>query len=51
MAKSKLSKEERDILKDFDDDVLESSLTKKRKKIYAQAAETTFKKDKSNKYK
>lgn len=46
MAKSKFSKEERDILKDFEDDLLESSLTKKRKNVFKQAAETIFKKDK-----
>lgn len=46
MTKPKLSKEERDILSDFEDDSLESSITKKRKKSFAQAAEATFKKDK-----
>ena len=46
MSKPKLSKEERDILHDFDDDSLESSMTKKRKKSFAQAADATFKKDK-----
>ena len=48
MSKPKLSKEEREILHDFDDDSLESSMTKKRKKSFAQAAEATFKKDKKN---
>ena len=46
MSKPKLNKEERDILNDFEDDSLESSITKKRKQSFEQAAEATFKKDK-----
>jgi predicted DNA binding CopG/RHH family protein len=46
MSKVKLTKEERDILKDFEAGEFKSVLTPKRKKTVQAAAEETFKKDK-----
>ena len=46
MSDSKLSKEEKQILKDFEAGEFKSVLTAKRKKMLQAAAEETFKKDK-----
>jgi len=46
MSKPKLSKEEKEILKDFEAGEFESVLTPRRKKMLQAAAEETFKKDK-----
>ncbi|HHJ39270.1 MAG: hypothetical protein AXA67_12090 [Methylothermaceae bacteria B42] len=46
MSKTKLSKEEKEILKDFEAGEFESVLTDKRKKKIQAIAEATFKKDK-----
>ncbi len=46
MSKVKLTKEEREILKDFEAGEFKSVLTPKRKKAVQAAAEETFKKDK-----
>lgn len=46
MAKTKLNKEERDILNEFESGELKSSLTAKRRTALAHMAEATFKKDK-----
>ena len=46
MSKLKLSKEEKEILKDFEAGEFKSVLTPKRKKAIQAAAEETFKKDK-----
>jgi predicted DNA binding CopG/RHH family protein len=46
MSKAKLSKEERELLEDFEKGKLKSVLTKKRKKEIEAVAEATFKKDK-----
>ena len=46
MSNPKLSKEEKEILKDFETGELRSVLTPRRKKMLQEAAEETFKKDK-----
>lgn len=46
MSKPKLTKEEKDILKDFEAGEFKSVLTPKRKKYLQSVAEETFKKDK-----
>lgn len=46
MSKLKLSKEEKEILKDFEAGEFKSVLTSKRKKAIQASAEETFKKDK-----
>lgn len=46
MSKLKLSKEEKEILKDFEAGEFKSVLTSKRKKTIQASAEKTFKKDK-----
>ncbi len=46
MSDLKLSKEEKEILKDFEAGALKSVLTPRRKKMLQTAAEETFKKDK-----
>ena len=46
MSKSKLNKDEKEILKDFESGEFESVLTPKRKKYIQASAEETFKKDK-----
>ncbi len=46
MTKPKLSKEEKEILKDFEAGEFKSVLTPRRKKTLQTAAEETFKKDK-----
>jgi len=46
MSNPKLSKEEKEILKDFEAGEFKSVLTSKRKKMLQEAAEETFKKDK-----
>jgi len=46
MSDIKLSKEEKEILKDFEAGEFKSVLTPRRKKILQAAAEETFKKDK-----
>ena len=46
MSKVKLSKEEKELLKDFEAGEFRSVLTPDRKKEIAKAAEETFKKDK-----
>ena len=46
MSKTKLSKEEKSILKDFEAGEFKSVLTPKRKKALKTAAEETFKKNK-----
>lgn len=46
MSKPKLTKEEKEILKDFEAGEFESALTPKRKKYLQSVAEETFKKDK-----
>ena len=46
MSKSKLNKDEKEILKDFEAGEFESVLTPKRKKYIQASAEETFKKDK-----
>ena len=46
MTKPKLSKEEKEILKDFEAGEFKSVLTPRRKKTLQAAAEETFKKDK-----
>ena len=46
MNKSKLDKEEKEILKDFEAGEFKSVLTPKRKKFLQASAEETFKKDK-----
>lgn len=46
MSKTKLSKEEREILKDFESGEFESVLTSKRRKMLQASAEETFKKNK-----
>lgn len=46
MNDPKLSKEEKEILKDFEADEFKSVLTPKRKKMLQVVAEETFKKDK-----
>ena len=46
MSNPKLSKEEKEILKDFEAGEFKSVLTPKRKKMLQEAAEETFKKDK-----
>jgi len=46
MSNPKLSKEEKEILKDFEAGELKSVLTPRRKKMLQEAAEETFKKDK-----
>jgi len=45
MSNSKLSKEEKEILEDFEAGEFESVLTPRRKKMLQEAAEETFKKD------
>jgi len=46
MSNTKLSKEEKDILKDFESNQFKSVLTSKRKKYIKAVAEETFRKDK-----
>jgi len=46
MSKVKLSKDEKEILKDFEDGSFESVITPKRRKTIQTYAEETFKKDK-----
>ena len=46
MSKSKLNKDEKEILKDFEAGEFESVLTSRRKKYIRASAEETFKKDK-----
>lgn len=46
MSKSKLNKDEKEILKDFEAGEFESVLTSRRKKYIQALAEETFKKDK-----
>ena len=46
MSNPKLSKEEKEILKDYEAGEFKSVLTSKRKKMLQEAAEETFKKDK-----
>jgi len=46
MSNPKLSKEEKEILKDFEADEFKSVLTPRRKKMLQEAAEEAFKKDK-----
>ncbi len=46
MSKSRLTREEKEILKDFEAGEFESVLTSKRKKYIQKVAEETFKKDK-----
>ena len=46
MSKTKLSKEESEILKDFEGGEFESKLTPKRKQYLQAVADETFKKDK-----
>ena len=46
MSKSKLNKDEKEILKDFEAGEFESVLTPRRKKYIQASAEETFKKDK-----
>lgn len=46
MSKLKLSKEEKEILKDFEAGEFKSVITSKRKKTIQASAEETFKKDK-----
>lgn len=46
MSKLKLSKDEKEILKDFEDGSFESVITPKRRKTIQAYAEETFKKDK-----
>ncbi len=46
MSKTKLNKEEKEILKDFESGEFKSVLTSKRKKFIQAVAEETFKKDK-----
>ena len=46
MSKSKLNKDEKEVLKDFEAGEFESVLTSRRKKFIQASAEETFKKDK-----
>ena len=46
MTKPELSKEEKEVLKDFEAGEFKSVLTPRRKKMLQAAAEETFKKDK-----
>lgn len=46
MTKAKLSKDEKELLADYEADKFKSALTPARKKLLEQAASSTFKKDK-----
>jgi len=46
MTKPKLSKEEKELLSDFEADEFKSALTPARRKLLQQSAASTFKKDK-----